>query len=364
MGRTRFSAEPLPGEDAFVVSFVRIPRAPEGAPALIQALLALTTLLVGVATVVAYSVARDAQMDISYVSKRVAEMAVVQDEPAGERVPLRTIDEVGALTAAFNDLVERFAEAERAYRDDLKRARAADRDRAEFLAAVSHELRTPLNAVLGFADVLMSEVDGPLTPDAREEIEQIRQSGAHLSDLVGDILDFSALEGGKLVLHRAPTDLAALARDLVKESAVLVMDKPVHVRAEGDAELVARVDPKRARQIVGNLLGNAIKFTQKGEVVVAVERIGEAAHITVRDTGPGIAPSERATIFEEYGQARGELGKRRGTGLGLTIARRLTLMHGGRVEVESEVGVGSTFRVILPIARGTSTVPPPRRSVA
>lgn len=352
MGRTRYAAAPLPSDShVFVLSFVRVPRAPEGAPALVQALLALTTLLIGVATVVAYSVARDAKMDISYVTTRVSVMAAEKSEPAGERVPVRTIDEVGALTSAFNELVARFRAAELAYRHDLTRARAADKERAEFLAAVSHELRTPLNAVLGFADVLMSEVDGPLSPDAREEIEQVRQSGAHLSDLVGDILDFSSLEGGKLVLSRAPTDLAAMARELVKESAVLVLDKPVHVRTERADSLVAFVDPKRARQIVGNLLGNAIKFTQSGEVVVKVSRNGIYALIEVRDSGPGITASDQSTIFEAYGQGKGERAKRRGTGLGLTIARRLALMHGGRIELESALGSGSTFRLWLPIEK-------------
>ncbi len=353
MGRTRFAARALPGDPhAFVVSFVRVPRAPEGAPALIQALFALTTLLVGVATVVAYAVARDAQMDISYVTRRVSDMAVVRSEPSGEPVPVRTIDEVGVLTSALNELVGRFAEAELGYRRDLERARAADRDRAEFLAAVSHELRTPLNAVLGFSDVLLSEVDGPLSPDAREEIEQIRQSGAHLSDLVSDILDFSALEGGRLVLHRAPVDLVAVARELVRESAVLARGKDVAVRLVGDATLVVGVDPKRARQIIGNLLGNAIKFTVKGEVVVALSHDDACAMIDVSDTGPGIHPSERTSIFEEYGQTPAERGKRRGTGLGLTIARRLTAMHGGRIELASEVGRGSRFRVVLPLKPG------------
>ena len=194
-----------------LVAFVREPSAPEGGPALLRALVALTTLLVGVAAAVAYAVARDANRDVEFVAERVRGMVHVRSEPTGEAVPVRTMDEVGALTVAFNALVERFAAAQSSYKTDLARVRAADRDRAAFLAAVSHELRSPLNAILGFADILMTEVDGPLSPEAREEVEQIRGSGKHLLDLINDILELSALESGQLRLSRTRVDLAAVA---------------------------------------------------------------------------------------------------------------------------------------------------------
>ncbi len=350
MGNTRYATHPA-GEGNVVVVFVRIPGAPEGAPALWSALLALTTLLIGVAAIVAFSVARDADMDITYVSRRVLGMALVPTEPAGEPVPVRTMDEVGALTSAFNDLVARFAAAEQAYRHDRTRADDADRERAAFLAAVSHELRTPLNAILGFADVLMKEVDGPLTAVQREEVQQIRDSGQHLSDLIKDILELSALESGQLRLHPVPVDAFAVAQDLVREAAVVAEAKSVAVRLEGGLGVRVRADPKRLRQILGNVVGNAVKFTQAGEVVVRVETRGTQGAIAVRDTGPGIPAAERSLIFEEYRQAGAERARRRGTGLGLAIARRLALMQGGAIEVESELGKGSTFTVLLPLAR-------------
>ena len=203
--------------------------------------------------------------------------------------------------------------------------RAADRDRAGFLAAVSHELRSPLNAILGFADILMTEVDGPLTLEAREEVEQIRGSGKHLLDLINDILEFSALESGQLKLSRSRVDLAALAWEVVREAAGLVGARPVVVRIEGEEGVLARADPRRVRQVLTNLVGNAIKFTQHGEVVVDVGREGRFARVSVRDTGPGISAQERAVIFEEYKQSKEERTRRRGTGLGLAIARRLVL---------------------------------------
>jgi signal transduction histidine kinase len=301
------------------------------------------------------------------VTDRVRGMARVRTEPTGEPVPVRTMDEVGALTSAFNELVGRFAAAEKTYRDNLERARAADRDRAAFLAAVSHELRSPLNAILGFTDILMTEVDGPLTPSAREEVEQIRGSGQHLLELISDILEFSAIESGQLKLMRGKVDLVQLANDVVREAEVTLADRPLRVTVGGDAELSAHADARRVRQILTNLVGNAVKFTQRGEVDVTLGRRGNSATIAVRDTGPGISPTERAMIFEEYKQAGEERARKRGTGLGLAIARRLVLMHGGTIRVDSEIGRGSTFFVSLPLwterNAPTADVPtPPRQS--
>jgi signal transduction histidine kinase len=359
LGRARFAVEPLT-TNAFLVVFVREPSAPEGGQALLRALVALTTMLVGIAAAVAYAVARDANRDVDFVAQRVRGMVHVRTEPAGEFVPVRTMDEVGALTVAFNALVDRFAAAQATYEKDLERVRSADRDRAGFLAAVSHELRTPLNAILGFADVLMTEVDGPLTAEAREEVEQIRGSGKHLLDLINDILEFSALESGQLKLSRGRVDLAALAWEVVREAAGLVGQRPVSVRISGEGQVYARADPKRVRQVLTNLVGNAIKFTLAGEVVVEVGRQDRWARVSVRDTGPGISPRERALIFQEYKQATEERARRRGTGLGLAIARRLVLMHGGKIEVESELGVGSTFHVLLPTWDAKSASPEAR----
>ncbi len=344
-----------------LIVLVAEPSTPEGAPALISALLALTTLLVGVAATVAYFVGRDANSEVGFVTERIAEMARERSEPTGELVPVRAMDEVGNLTSEINELMGRFASAERTYRANLERARAADRDRAGFIAAVSHELRSPLNAILGFADVLGTEVDGPLTEAAREEVEQIRGSGVHLLELINDILEFSALEGGQLKLSRSRVDLAQVAGEVVREAAGVIGGKPVRVYVDGERDVVAHADARRVRQVFQNLVGNAIKFTQSGEVVITLQRDGSRALVRVRDTGPGISAAERAMIFEEYKQAGDESVRRRGTGLGLAIARRLVLMHGGLITVESEVGKGSTFTVTLPLwfDRTATSDPPP-----
>lgn len=351
VGRTRFAVSPLEPRTAhrYLVAFVAQPARPSGEPALVSALVALTALLIGGAATVAYAVARDANADIGFVTGRVLGMAHVRSEPTGEPVPLRTLDEVGKLASAFNELVGRFAAAEKTYRGDLERARGANRDRAAFLAAVSHELRSPLNAVLGFADVLVTEVDGPLSPSAKEEVEQIRGSGAHLLGLINDILEFSALESGQLRLSRGKVDLYLVAAEVVREAAGVLVGKPVRVALSGETGVLANADARRLRQIIQNLVDNAIKFTQRGEVMVTVRRDGSRARVGVRDTGPGISPTELAMIFEEYKQAGNERVNRRGTGLGLAIARRLVLMHGGMIQVDSELGRGSAFEVALPL---------------
>ena len=287
--------------------------------------------------------------DVAFVTSHVRRMAQVRSAPTGEPVPVRTMDEVGALTSAFNELVGRFAAAERSYREDLERVQSADRDRSAFLATVSHELRSPLNAILGFADILLAEVDGPISATAREEVEQIRDSGQHLLDLINDILEFSALEGGQLKLTRARVDVAAVVADVLREAAPLVGDKPVTLTGETTERVLAFADTKRVRQIVTNLVSNAVKFTRRGAVTVTVARHGSYARVSVADTGPGISAAERAVIFDDYKQTSEERKRKRGTGLGLAIARRLVLMHGGAIQVESELGQGSTFRVFLPL---------------
>ena len=358
IGRARFSVKaigppsgPVDADAPRLIVLVPEPTAAAGAPALVTSLVALVTLLLGVAVIVAYAVSRDVMREVDFVTQRVHGMAVVRTEPTGELIAARTLDEVGLLTVAFNKLVGRFGKAEKAYRLDLERASAQDRERAAFLAAVSHELRSPLNAILGFADILMEEVDGPLEPTAREEVEQIRGSGTHLITLINDILELSALESGQLRLSRSRVDITSIANEVVREAKGLALGKPITVRVEETGPVVARVDGRRIRQVIGNLVNNAVKFTQHGEVVVRVERAGGLAQISVQDTGPGISPQERALIFQEYKQTRTEKekGKRRGTGLGLAIARRLVMLHHGSISVESELGRGSIFKVIVPI---------------
>jgi signal transduction histidine kinase len=275
-------------------------------------------------------------------------MARRANEPAGQPIPVRSVDQVGLLTSTFNVLVDRFTAAELAYRQDLSGALAYDRERSAFLAALSHELRTPLNAILGFTEVLLSEVDGPLDPEARENLIVVRGSGQHLRALIDDILDLSALESGELRLTLRQVDVYPIVADVVREVRVGAATKGLAVSLVG-ASVRAFADERRVRQIVGNIIGNAVKYTERGRVDVRLTHQGNEVVVEVADTGPGIAAEEHEAIFQEYWQSREARTKRAGTGLGLAIARRLCEMHGGRIEVTSDIGKGSTFRVILPI---------------
>ena len=345
LGRTRFAVQPLgpPLEWLSVIAMVPAPLTPTEASSLVKAVAMLTGLLVGAAGMVAYVFANDVRNDVTYVRHRIAEMAAADNDPAGAPIPIRALDQVGVLTAAFNQLVGRFAAAERSYREDLTFALALDGERSAFLAALSHELRTPLNGILGFADVLLSEVEGTLDEATREELGVIRTSASHLRSLIDDILELSALESGGLKLRREPVDVYAVAEEVVREQRPLAADKKLVLDLQGSRGAMALADPQRLRQILGNIVGNAVKFTNRGGVRVAVESENDEVVVHTIDTGPGIAPAERAAIFEEYAQAGDVAARRKGTGLGLAIARRLVAMHGGVIELESTLGQGSRF---------------------
>lgn len=350
LGRARFAARDLapPFEKLWVLTFVAAPSPPPGSIALVNGVAALTALMLGIAVSVALSYAKAARDDVDYVRERIVEMARPHADPAGEPIPIRSLDQVGVLTAAFNLLVSRFAAAERSYRADLQQAAEGDQERSAFLAGLSHELRTPLNAILGFTHVLESEVDGPLSEEAHESLRVIKTSGEHLKTLIDDVLDLSALETGQLRLSRRAVDVRPLVEQVVREASATVRDKPLELRVTGESGLVAWADARRVRQILTNLISNAIKATSKGSVTVQVEARDPYVALVVTDTGAGIKPEDAAAIFQAYRQAGDARSRRGGTGLGLSIAQRLVGMHGGTIAVESELGKGSSFTVCLP----------------
>jgi signal transduction histidine kinase/ActR/RegA family two-component response regulator len=221
-------------------------------------------------------------------------------------------------------------------------------ERSRFFASLSHELRTPINAVLGYNHLLREEIFGPLSDPQKEALDKTSRSAQHLLELVDDILDISKIEAGKLEIFPEPVDVLDLLQDTAPSLQLQARDKGIELDIGASASARITTDPARLRQIVLNLLSNAVKFTERGRVDVRVEegRRGEVA-IRVRDTGPGIAPEDQARIFEEFEQARTSSAQA-GTGLGLAISRRLAQLLGGSLEVESELGSGSTFTLTLP----------------
>ena len=316
-GRTHFHVTALsaPLDGLWLIAFVPAAETPYGTSQLVRFVSAFTLILVGVAAFVAYYLARSVHSDVSYVRDRIVAMTALESAPGGQAIVVRGVDPVGQLTVAFNRLVERFYAAEEAYRRDLSGALNYERERADFLAALSHELRTPLNAILGFADVLLSEVDGPLSAEARENLTVVRQSGSHLRSLINDILDLSALETGRLNLQLKKTNLWSIAADVVRESRLSAESKDLTIELSGEP-VDAIADQLRVRQVLGNLVSNAIKFTSKGGVEVTVGRSDDHATLSVADTGLGIAKEEQAAVFEEYRQSGDWQSRGAGSGLG------------------------------------------------
>jgi signal transduction histidine kinase len=192
-----------------------------------------------------------------------------------------------------------------------------------------------------------------LSQEAAENLTIVHQSGRHLAALIDDILDLSAIESGELRLTRTQVDVLEVAQTVIKEIHVTAQAKGLQLRIKGE-HVMAWADQRRLRQIINNVVGNAVKFTQQGHVSVEVSRKGRrTVQIAVSDTGPGIAPGDQASIFEEYRQSGEQRWRRSGTGLGLAISRRLIEMHGGTIRLESTLGRGSTFTLLLPSQHDT-----------
>jgi signal transduction histidine kinase len=226
----------------------------------------------------------------------------------------------------------------------------ANQVKAEFLANMSHELRTPLNSILGFSQLLLEGDGGALSQDQRQDVDIIAQNGQHLLVLINDLLDISKLEAGKAQLNRGEVAVEPLISECVDSVSSLAKTKKLELSANVSPE-VGRVfaDGPKLKQVLLNLLGNAIKFTESGSVRVTAERQGAELRISVRDTGIGVPPEDAERIFESFQQGQsGISGKYQGTGLGLAISRRLVEMHGGRISVKSIPGQGSTFTFTIP----------------
>jgi signal transduction histidine kinase len=242
----------------------------------------------------------------------------------------------------------------RLFREVEEQGRAlalASQHKSQFLANMSHELRTPLNAVLGYAELLADGIYGELGEKARGVLERIQSNGKHLLGLINDVLDLSKIEAGQLTLAIEDYAMPAVVHSVVSATESLAKSKGLSLAASVPPVLpMGRGDERRLTQVLLNLVGNAIKFTEKGSVGIEVKLANDCFELAVTDTGPGIAKADQARIFEEFQQVDNSNTRQKGgTGLGLAISKRIVEMHGGTLTVDSEPGTGSTFRVIVPV---------------
>jgi signal transduction histidine kinase len=218
---------------------------------------------------------------------------------------------------------------------------------------MSHELRTPLNAIIGYTEIVLAGMTGDLTEEQRDYHERVLANGEHLLNLINDVLDLSKVEAGRMEILRNPFEVRRWLSDIVQQMRGMAEDKDLAFNVTLDDHLPDGIvgDPERLKQVVLNLISNAIKFTDQGSVeLTAYKRDRETWAVDVTDSGIGIPPHAQEYIFDEFRQIDGtSMRKYGGTGLGLAIVRNLTSMMGGNVRVKSTVGEGSTFTVVLPL---------------
>ncbi len=269
--------------------------------------------------------------------------------------------EPGPFTARQIELLEAFAaqaviaiENVRLFTEIQEKSRQleiASQHKSQFLANMSHELRTPLNAILGYTEMMVDGLYGSLPEKASTTLERVQSNGKHLLGLINDVLDLAKIEAGQLVLAVEPYVVGDMVTTVLSATESLARTKGIGLSATVAPGLPSGTgDARRLTQVLLNLVGNAIKFTDKGSVEVRAAQAGDTFELSVVDTGFGIAPEDQKKIFEEFQQVDNtSTRKKGGTGLGLSISRKIVELHGGAITVESEIGKGSTFKVTIPV---------------
>ena len=229
-----------------------------------------------------------------------------------------------------------------------------DRLKSTFLANMSHELRTPLNSILGFADVILEELDGPLTKNMTNDLQLIQKNGQHLLHLINDVLDMAKITAGRMNLSLERFKIQEMFEEVMSITSPLAVKKglPLSVERDSDKKVEVNADRTRIKQVMINVLNNAVKFTEKGRIRIRAQRQGDNVLIRVRDKGIGIPPDRLEAVFQEFTQVDSSTTRKTGgTGLGLPISRRLIEMHGGRMWAESTgvAGEGTTLFIELPL---------------
>jgi protein-histidine pros-kinase len=263
--------------------------------------------------------------------------------------PLQT--DVGRLgMSAIRDITDR-RQAERALQEKNEELARANQAKDRFLATMSHELRTPLNAIIGFTGLLLMKLPGPLTADQEKQLGMVQTSARHLLSLINDLLDLAKIDSGSVQMQFEPVACGPLVEEVAKTLRPTAEAKGLRLEAKLPAEeVVVHADRRAIQQILINLANNAIKFTDAGSVTVTLRDAGDDVVLCVADTGIGISSEDRAQLFQPFVQVGPGARRARseGTGLGLHLSRKLAALMGGRIELDSEVGKGSRFSLVLP----------------
>ncbi len=360
------------------------PRASYGLPVELAEELAAKPVFLGESLVGRAAVARapveiaDISLDSAY-SGRVKEAIERAGFRAGLALPLLREGRIlgglalgrkrtGSFSPEVIELLQTFAaqstlaiQNARLFREIEQKSReleVASRHKSQFLANMSHELRTPLNAILGYTELIVDQIYGEVPEKISEVLERVQKSGRHLLGLINDVLDLSKIEAGQLTLGVNDYSFGDVVQAVVSAVESLAAEKRLRMTVDVAAGLpIGQGDERRITQVLLNLVGNAIKFTEKGEVAVRVANSGGEFVVSVADTGPGIAEADRQKIFEEFQQVDSSSTRTKGgTGLGLAIAKRIVELHGGRIWVESTLGKGSTFFFSVPVRAEDATV--------
>lgn len=302
---------------------------------------------------------------VNQIVKPISSLAstahAIQEGDFSQRNQIVRQDEIGQFASAFNEMTDAIQKRETdliKQAEDLRiataRAKEAARVKGEFLANVSHELRTPLNAIIGFSDMLMAGMSGPLNEKQNHKLERLKENGKRLLALINDLLDLTRIEAGRLEMVESPFSPRALAERMTAQMESLAVESNLQfvTTINPDVPDTLYGDEKRIEQVVVNLLSNAFKFTKAGSVTlnISTNELDHAWNIEVTDTGIGIPPHAINVIFEEFRQVDGSYSRAyKGSGLGLSITRNLVRMMGGKIAVKSVLESGSTFTVTLPL---------------